>query len=116
MLNYQNNCVERSNQLLEYQNLLQHCSLFLRSQQNYFDSLTKLFSDLYPAKFSISKIVFFALRSYSTEKETVSRYLLIFRTTPVYQNSIKFSIEQWRIPSNSAFISYKQVPPHVEVH
>jgi len=29
---------------------LQHCSLFLKFQQNYFDDPTKLFSDLYPAK------------------------------------------------------------------
>jgi len=43
--------VERSNYLLEYQNFLQHCSLFLRFQQNYFADPTKLFSDLYPAKF-----------------------------------------------------------------
>jgi len=32
---------------------LQHCSLFLRFQQNYFDGPTKLFSDLYPVKFLI---------------------------------------------------------------
>jgi len=32
---------------------LQHCLLFLRFQQNYFDGPTKLFSDLYPAKFYI---------------------------------------------------------------
>jgi len=31
--------------------LFYHCSLFLRFQQNYFDDLTKLFPDLYPAKF-----------------------------------------------------------------
>jgi len=34
-LNYQNNYVERSNQLLEYRSFSQHCSLFL-IQQNYF--------------------------------------------------------------------------------
>jgi len=51
LLNYQNNYVECLNQLLEYQNLLQHCSLFLSFQQNYFDGPTKFFSDLYPAKF-----------------------------------------------------------------
>jgi len=52
-LNYEDNYVEHSNQLLEYQNFLQHCLLFLRFQQNYFDSSTKLFLDLYPAKFEI---------------------------------------------------------------
>jgi len=52
LLTYQNNYVERS-KLLEYQNFLQHCSLFLRFQQNYFDGLTKLFSDLYLVKFEI---------------------------------------------------------------
>jgi len=40
LLNYQNNYVERSNQLLEYQIFLQYCkiycSLLLRFQQNYF--------------------------------------------------------------------------------
>jgi len=35
LLNYQNN-VEHSNQLLEYQNFLQRCLLFLKFQQNYF--------------------------------------------------------------------------------
>jgi len=39
----QSNYVERSNQLLKYRNFLQYCSLFLRFQQNYFDSPTKLF-------------------------------------------------------------------------
>jgi len=34
LLNYQNNHVEHPNQLLEYQNFLQHRSLFLRFQQN----------------------------------------------------------------------------------
>jgi len=34
LLNYQNNYVEQSNQLLEYQNFL-HYSLFLMFQQNY---------------------------------------------------------------------------------
>jgi len=29
---------------------LQHYSLFLKFQQNYFDSPTKLFSDQYPSK------------------------------------------------------------------
>jgi len=33
--------------LLEYQNFLQHCTLFLRFQQKYFESPIKLFSDLY---------------------------------------------------------------------
>jgi len=50
MLNYQNNYLEHSNQLLKYQNFFKHCSLFLRFQQNYFDG-PKLFSNLYPAKF-----------------------------------------------------------------
>jgi len=36
LLNYQNNYVGRSNQLLEHQNFLQYCSLFLRCWQNYF--------------------------------------------------------------------------------
>jgi len=35
-LNYQNNYIERSNWLLEYKNFFQHYSLFLKSQQNYF--------------------------------------------------------------------------------
>jgi len=35
-LNYQNIYVTRSNKLLEYQNVLQHFSLILRFQQNYF--------------------------------------------------------------------------------
>jgi len=52
LLNYQNNYIERSNRLLECQNFLRYCSLFLRFQ-NYFDGPTKLFSDLYPAKFLI---------------------------------------------------------------
>jgi len=57
----QNNYVERSNQLLEYQNFLQHRSLFLRFQQNYFDGPTKLFSSIYIQQNfrSLGKIVFF---------------------------------------------------------
>jgi len=39
--------------LLEYQNFLQHPSLFLRFQQSYFDGLTKLFSDPYSVKLYI---------------------------------------------------------------
>jgi len=42
--------VKHSNQWLEHQNFLQHRSLLLRFQQNYFDA-TKIFSDQYPAKF-----------------------------------------------------------------
>jgi len=35
-------------QKLEYQNFLQHCSLFLRFQQNYFDTpITLLFLKLF---------------------------------------------------------------------
>jgi len=41
LLNYQNNYVKRSNQLLEYHNFLQYYSLFLRFQQNYFDGPAK---------------------------------------------------------------------------
>jgi len=37
--------------LLEYQNVLQYCSLCLGFLHNYFGDLTKLFSDLYLAKF-----------------------------------------------------------------
>jgi len=37
--------------LLKYQNFLQHCLLFLKSQQNYFHGQTKLFSNLYLEKF-----------------------------------------------------------------
>jgi len=33
---YQNNYVERSNQLLEYQHFLEALQLFLRFRQNYF--------------------------------------------------------------------------------
>jgi len=47
LLNYKNNYVE----LVVNQNFLEHRSLFLRFQQNRFDNPTKLFSDLYPAKF-----------------------------------------------------------------
>jgi len=40
LLNYQNNYVERSNQLPKYQNFLQYCKIYclllLRFQQNYF--------------------------------------------------------------------------------
>jgi len=43
--------------LLEYQIFLQHCSLPLKFQQNYFDD-PKLFSDLYPAKFYMSVVLF----------------------------------------------------------
>jgi len=50
-LNYQNNYVQLIAQTncSEYQNFLQHYSLFLKFQQNYFDGSTKLFLDL--AKF-----------------------------------------------------------------
>jgi len=34
-------------ELLKYQNFFQHCSLCLNFLHNYFDSLTKLFLDLY---------------------------------------------------------------------
>jgi len=44
LLNYQNNDVGRSNQLLEHQN-------FFAASLVIFKVLTKLFSDLYPAKF-----------------------------------------------------------------
>jgi len=43
LLNYQNNYMERSNQLLENQNFFQHLFII-------FKILTKLFSDLHPAK------------------------------------------------------------------
>jgi len=58
-LNYQNNYVERSNQLLEYQNFLQRCSLFSRVQQNYFDDSTKLLLHLYPKILDLSAKSFF---------------------------------------------------------
>jgi len=48
---YQNNYVEHSSWLLEYQNLLQYCSSYLNFPHNYFDGSTKLFSDLYLSKF-----------------------------------------------------------------
>jgi len=48
LLIYQNNYVERPNSRLAK---FFAVSLFLRFQQNYFDGPTKLFSDLYPAKF-----------------------------------------------------------------
>jgi len=66
-LNYQNNCVETLKLVNKYQNFLQHCSLFLRFQQNYFDGQTKLFSDLFnkvldlSAKLSFSCLLYFSL-------------------------------------------------------
>jgi len=51
IMNYQINYVGRSNWLLESQNFLQYYSSCLSFLHNYFDSLTKLFSDLYLAKF-----------------------------------------------------------------
>jgi len=47
----QNNYVGHSNWLLKCQNFLRHCSLCLSILQNNFDKLTKLFLDLYLAKF-----------------------------------------------------------------
>jgi len=37
--------------LLKYQKFLQHCLSYLNFLRNYFDSPTKLFSDLYLDKF-----------------------------------------------------------------
>jgi len=48
LLNYRNNYVRRSNWLLD-QNFLQRCSML--KFHIYFDDSTKLFSDLYLAKF-----------------------------------------------------------------
>jgi len=48
---YGNSYVGRSHWLLEYQNILRHCRKYLGVLHNYFDSPTKLSSDLYPAKF-----------------------------------------------------------------
>jgi len=49
-IHFVENYVERSNQLLEYQNFLQHCTLFLKFQRNCFDSSIKLFLNLYLPK------------------------------------------------------------------
>jgi len=38
---------------LECQNLLQHCSLFFKFKQNYFDHPTKLFSELQNRSFRV---------------------------------------------------------------
>jgi hypothetical protein len=50
LLNHQNNYIGRSSWLLRCQNFLQ-CSLCLNILHNNFDDPTKLFLNLYPAKF-----------------------------------------------------------------
>ena len=63
LLNRQNNDV--GNWLLEYQNFLQHCSLYLTILHNYFDGPTILFLDLYLIKFLDSSAkTFFPWRMY----------------------------------------------------
>jgi len=67
LLSYQNNYVERSNKLLEYQHLLQHCLLFLRFQQNYFDDAIKLsvlFRSVFSKILDSSTKLFFPCRYY----------------------------------------------------
>jgi len=51
LLNYQNNYIDRSNYNSCYIISKFFAVLVLRFQQNYFDDPSKLFSDLYPAKF-----------------------------------------------------------------
>jgi len=57
LMNYQNNYVRYSNQLLKYQNFLQHCSSCLSFLHNYFDNPTKLLGyfskTILPMQFSL---------------------------------------------------------------
>jgi len=69
-LKYQNNYVERSNQLnnLEYQNFLQHCSLFLKIS-------TKLFLDLYSKILHPSAKSFLSARKFFLVEINISLFI-----------------------------------------
>jgi len=82
-MNYQKKYITRSSFLLEYQNFLKHCSSYLRFlhfDDNYFDSPTKLLSDLiYLTKFlSISAKSFFSCTSW--------KMFLLHIPTPYYRD------------------------------
>jgi len=70
----QNNYVACSNWLLKFQNLLQYCSSCLKCLRNYIiDSPTKLFSDLYLAKFlnTSAKSILYKIIVYSLIKHFI---------------------------------------------
>jgi len=60
--------------LPDYQNFLQHYSIFLSFQQNYFDGPTKSFSDLYPAK-----ILDLSANSFRVYSDKLPRRAQLFR-------------------------------------